>query len=150
MTRDEGQGGMTPTRLLKAVLLALVLVGWGGVVSPAAAAPALAPIAVERDAATDESLPGCADLPGHHGHAGHDHAGHDHAGRGGHSPGDGDGTGPGHHGCCVSACGASGPALADGHGAALPRPRRGGVAAGDETMRERAVSPLRRPPKPGA
>jgi hypothetical protein len=141
---------MVSMRLLTAALLALVLLGWGGL--PATAAFA----AAERGHASAERLPDCAEAHAHHGHAGHVHAGHVHADHGAADRGDrpapdDGGTGPAHHhGCCAAACGPAGLAPADGHGAGLPRPRGGVLATGDEALRERPVSPLRRPPKPEA
>ena len=136
--KSAGMGsavGMGFTRILAAVLFSLLL-GWGGAVMSGAAASVLS----DHAAASGESAwDGCDERPGHHGR--HDHrTKSDHGEHSKHS----------HQGCCAMACGMS--ALEPTDPGVKPvewTPARGQPPA-DDMLRDRSVSPLRRPPRSAA
>jgi hypothetical protein len=128
--------GMRFTRFLAAVLFGLLL-GWGGIAMPGAAAAAMPHhlMSMGEEAAAD-----CDEQPGHQGHGDHQHQG-DHK----------DPSTPSHQGCCVMACGGV-LALEPTYLQVKPierTPDRVQIVT-DDMLRKRSVPPLRRPPRPAA
>lgn len=123
-----------------AIVLFGVLLGWAGVASTGAVAAM--PHHAGMPAAPHASVADCDSQGNHDVQA-------DHEGRGGHHDRHDHAT-PSHNGCCVTACGLS--ALAAAHPAATPAvwTCARAPAPGDDRLRDRTVSPLRRPPRPAA
>ncbi len=125
--------GMHLTRLLTVVLFGLLLVGWGGFAMPVAATAAISHqvVTTGADAATD-----CDTQAEHREHGGHQDYDQDHSKLT-------------HNGCCVMACAMS--ALAPAQLQIAPIEWAAAcLQFGDDTLRDRTVSPLRRPPRPVA
>ncbi|GEO42776.1 hypothetical protein SAE02_69240 [Skermanella aerolata] len=132
----ELTAGMRLIRFLAAVLVGLLL-GWGGLAMPNAAMAAMShhEMSLGDDAATD-----CDEQPGHQGHGDHQHQG-DHE----------DDSKLPHQGCCVMVCGGV-SALESADLQVMPlaqNPTRVQLGT-DDRLRDRSVSPLRRPPKAAA
>ena len=124
--------GMGFTRVLAAVLFSLFL-GWGGAAMSGAAA------SVPPDHAATSAGDGCDERPGHHGQ-------HDHRTESDH----GEHSKLSHQGCCTMACGMSALEPADPGVKPVEWTPARGHPPGDDTLRDRSVSPLRRPPRPAA
>lgn len=122
--------GMRLTRLLTAVLFGVLLVGWGAFAMPNAAVAAMPHQAMAMGA---EATVDCDQQAEHRDHQDH---GTDHSKLT-------------HDGCCAIACGMS--ALAPTQLQMIPIEwTTAGLLFGDDTLRDRTVSPLRRPPRPAA
>ncbi|UEM04514.1 hypothetical protein JL101_003465 [Skermanella rosea] len=145
----ESAVGMRFTRVFAAVLFSLLL-GWGGaVMSGAAASVAPHPAVSSGESAGD----GCDERPGHHGYSvpGHhgysgNHKHHDHRTEGDH----GEHSKLSHQGCCAMACGMSALEPADPGVNPVEWTSVRVQPLADDVLRDRSVSPLRRPPRPAA
>jgi hypothetical protein len=130
----NSMAGMRLIRFLAAVLVGLFL-GWGGLTMPDAAMAAMPHhhgVAMGEEAAAD-----CDEQPGHQDHGDHQHPG-DHE----------DPSTLFHQGCCVMACGGV-AALEPTDLQVKPleqNPTRVQIVT-DDRLRDRSVSPLRRPPR---
>lgn len=118
------------TRLLAVVLFGILL-GWGGFATPGAAVAAMPQHAVTTGASAD-----CDEQAGDHEYGDHQDHGKDHSKLT-------------HSGCCVMACGMAALEPTQLHVNPIEwTPAR--LQIGDDTLRDRSVSPLRRPPRPAA
>jgi hypothetical protein len=131
---------MRLTRLLAVVLFGFLL-GWGGFAMPEAAIAAMPHHAVTTGAGAAAD---CDEQAGHHGHGDHhehcDHQDQDHSK---------DHSKLSHNGCCVMACGMAALEPTELHVNSIEwTPAR--LQVGNDTLRDRSVSPLRRPPRPAA
>lgn len=140
---SAGMGSSAGMRLLRVMTIVLfgLLLGWAGVAvtGPVVAMPHHV---AGMPAATHATAADCDAQAEHEGRADHDRQG-GHRDRHDHST-------PSHNGCCVTACGLS--ALVAAHPAAIPAvwTYARAPAPGDDRLRDRTVSPLRRPPRPAA
>lgn len=124
---------MRLTRLLTAVLFGVLLVGWGAFAMPGAAVAAVPHQAMAMGA---EATVDCDPQAEHREHD--DRQDHDT-----------DHSKLTHDGCCAMACGMS--ALAPTQLQMIPIEWTSAcLLFGDDALRDRTVSPLRRPPRPAA
>ncbi|UEM21881.1 hypothetical protein JL100_003695 [Skermanella mucosa] len=131
------------SRILAAVLFSLLL-GWGG----AAVSGAVAASMTHHAANSGENAEvGCGEQPGHHGHEDHRH-------QDGYQDVDGHGHGDNsklfHQGCCAMACGMSALEPVELQVKPIEWTPVRTLTIADDTLRDRPVSPLRRPPRPAA
>ena len=128
--------GMRLIRFLAAVFVGLLL-GWGGLAMPDAAMAAIPHHVMPMG---EEAAADCDEQPGHQGHGDHQHP-DDH----------GDDSKIAHQGCCVMACGGV-SALEPTYLQVRPleqNPTRVQIVT-EDMLRDRSVSPLRRPPRSAA
>jgi hypothetical protein len=131
----DSTASMRLIRFMSAVLFGLLL-GWGGFAMPEAAMTAMPHHAM---AAAEGALPDCDEQPGHHEHGDHqDQSDHE------------DHSKLSHQGCCAMACSMSALEPTDLQVNPIEwTPARVQIAA-DDMLRDRSVSPLRRPPRAAA
>jgi hypothetical protein len=134
--------GMRLIRFLAAVLFGLFL-GWGGLAMPDAA---MADMGHHGMPMGEASAADCDEQPGHQGYGDRQHQS-DHQHQGDHE----DGSNLSHDGCCVMVCGGV-SALEPTYLQVRPleqNPTRVQIVT-EDMLRDRSVSPLRRPPRPVA